>query len=70
MSLKEFKQIEQPEIKSLVNIANSEGQMKFLAVLSNSQQFIEWLQEETNGNYITTKNEHKVVVNMNYYHIL
>ena len=62
MTLKEFKEIKQPEIGSLLTIANCESQMRFLTVLSNSQQFIEWLQAETNGNCISPLN----IISMNW----
>ena len=52
MTLKEFDKVEGCEIDSLKDIANSERQMQFLEVLSNSQQFIAWLQKETKGEYI------------------
>ena len=49
LTLKDFDQVKGCEIDSLKSIADSERQMQFLEVLSNSQQFIAWLQEETKG---------------------
>ena len=51
LTLKDFDQIEDCEVASLKTIADCEKQMEFLEVLSNSQQFIAWLQEETKGDY-------------------
>ena len=57
LTLKEFDQVKgclvkECEIDSLKSISDSERQMQFLRVLSNSQQFITWLQEETKGEYL------------------
>lgn len=51
LTLKEFEQVQGCKIDSLKSIANSKNQMEFLRVLSNSQQFIEWLRKETNGDH-------------------
>ena len=52
LTLRDFDKVEGCEIDSLKDIANSESQMQFLEVLSNSQQFIAWLQKETKGEYL------------------
>lgn len=48
--LKMFEEEEHHDIQGLKAIAESHDQMKFLEALSNCQSFIEWLQQETNGN--------------------
>lgn len=50
LTLKDIKVVETCEFESLKSIASSKRQMQFLQILSNSQQFIEWLQNETKGN--------------------
>ena len=41
------------KVDSLNSIANSERQIQFLKILSNSQHFVIWLQKETNGKILT-----------------
>ena len=51
LALSDFDQFTGCKIDSLKVIANSERKMQFLKVLSDSQQFIKWLQKETKGEY-------------------
>ena len=51
MTMTEFETVKGCKIDSLKSIANSKSQMQFLRVLSESKQFIEWLQKETNGDF-------------------
>ena len=51
LELKDFNQFTGCQIDSLKVIANSQRKMQFLRVLSDSQQFIKWLQKETKGEY-------------------
>ena len=51
MTMTEFETFKGCKIDSLKSIANSKSQMQFLRVLSESKQFIEWLQKETNGDF-------------------
>ena len=48
LSLEEFEQ-ENYNFEDLEAIASNENKIKFLEVLSSSQQLIEWLKMETNG---------------------
>ena len=52
LTLNDFEQVKGCEIESLKSIASSKTQLHFLQVLSKSQQFIEWLRKEANGEYI------------------
>ena len=51
LSLETFEGEGYHDIEGLKNIASSHDQMEFLKVLSNCQSFIEWLQQETTGNF-------------------
>ena len=48
LSLEEFEQ-ENYNFEDLEAIASNENKIKFLEVLSSSQQLVEWLKMETNG---------------------
>ena len=54
LTLNDFEQIKGCEIESLKSIASSKRQLRFLQILSKSQQFIVWLQKEANGEYISS----------------
>lgn len=51
LSLEEFEQ-EEYNFEELEAIAKDDDKVKFLKVLSCSQQLIEWLRKETKGMYI------------------
>ena len=44
---KVFEELKGFEIDSLKSVVNSNKQMEFLKVLSDAEEFIEWLQRET-----------------------
>lgn len=50
LPLEMFEEEEYHDIQGLKAVADSPDQMNFLKVLSKCQSFIEWLQQETNGN--------------------